>query len=135
MAQAIGDTGGVSFVYDGDCAFCTRCARWARRRVRPGVRIVAASDVGLAALGLTPAQAAEAAWWVDGGRRERGHRAIGFLLRASRAWWWRLAGLLLLLPGVSPLAGPAYAWIARNRHRMPGGAAACSAAAPPRRDC
>jgi predicted DCC family thiol-disulfide oxidoreductase YuxK len=43
---------------------------------------------------------------------------------------WRLIGRLVLVPGVIRVARVAYRWIARNRHRMPGGSAAC--AVPPR---
>jgi predicted DCC family thiol-disulfide oxidoreductase YuxK len=33
---------------------------------------------------------------------------------------------VLAAPPVSALAWPIYRWIARNRHRLPGGTAACS---------
>ena len=44
----------------------------------------------------------------------------------------RPLGAALLLPGVNALAGVVYRWVARNRHRFPGGtdAAAAPEAAP-----
>jgi predicted DCC family thiol-disulfide oxidoreductase YuxK len=38
---------------------------------------------------------------------------------------WRLVGRLIITPPVSWLAGPVYALIARNRHRLPGASDSC----------
>lgn len=108
-------------IYDGGCGFCTRSARWIERRFRPGspARVAPWQEVDLAALGLTEADVRAAAWWVDeGGRRRRGHAAIAAGLRACRGGW-RAVGAVLALPLVSTLAGAVYAWVARNRHRIP----------------
>jgi predicted DCC family thiol-disulfide oxidoreductase YuxK len=43
----------------------------------------------------------------------------------SAGFGWRIAGRVLLLPGVSWIAARAYRSIARNRHRLPGGTPAC----------
>ena len=115
-----------TFVYDGDCAFCTRCARFAERWVPSAAVIVPWQFADLAALGLTPQQCEEAVQWVDGsGPALAGPDAIARLLRSSRPAW-RPVGRLLQLPPVRALAWPAYRWVARNRHRMPGGTAACA---------
>jgi predicted DCC family thiol-disulfide oxidoreductase YuxK len=112
------------FVYDGDCAFCTRTARWVEARVdgRAGVQPWQALD--LDALGLTERDVTEASCWVEDGRRDRGHRSIGRALLAVGGAWG-LVGRLILVPPLSWVAGPVYAVIARNRHRMPGGTDAC----------
>lgn len=39
---------------------------------------------------------------------------------------WAVLGWLMLLPGVRQIAGVVYRWVARNRHRLPGGTAACA---------
>ena len=111
-------------VYDGDCAFCTRSARWVEHRVdgRADVRPWQALD--LDELGLTEDDVASAAWWVEGKRRDRGHRSIGRALIAIGGLWG-LAGRLLLVPPVSWVAAPVYALVARYRHKMPGGTDAC----------
>lgn len=112
-------------VFDGDCAFCTSCVHLVERRIRPEAEIVAWQFADLPALGLSEAQASEALQWVgaDGAVRS-GHEAVAAML-ASAGAPWRLAGRVLLLPGVSWLAARAYRLIAANRHRLPGGTPAC----------
>ena len=64
-------------------------------------------------------------WIGADGTRAAGPDAIARLLGDSQPVW-RVLGGLLRLPPVRALAWPAYRWVARNRHRMPGGTAACS---------
>ena len=40
-----------TFVYDGDCAFCTSCAQFIERRIPTGARVVPWQFADLAALG------------------------------------------------------------------------------------
>ena len=119
-----------TFVYDGDCSFCTMCVRFAERHVPTPARLVPWQWADLGALGLTRAECVESVRWVpgDGGPPAAGPVAISRLLRTGTAPW-RLAGRLLGLRPVLVLAWPAYRWVARNRHRLPGGTAAC--AVPP----
>ena len=115
-------------VFDGDCAFCTRCARFLER-IGPDAEIVAWQLTDLDALGITEQQAAEAVQWVEvGGGVRSGHEAIAATLN-SAGRVWRVAGRALLLPGVSWLAARAYRLIANNRHRLPGGTSACALSA------
>jgi predicted DCC family thiol-disulfide oxidoreductase YuxK len=115
------------FVYDGDCAFCTSCAQFIERRIPTGAKVVPWQFADLDALGLTVAQCEQAVQWVgpDGGSAA-GPDAIAELLRDSRGRGWRWLGRMLALPPVRVLAWPAYRWVARNRHRLPGGTAACA---------
>jgi predicted DCC family thiol-disulfide oxidoreductase YuxK len=111
-------------VFDGDCSFCTSCARLLKR-IGPETEIVAWQFTDLDELGITAAQAAEAVRWIaaDGTVRS-GHEAIAAALgTAGRPW--RIAGRAILLPVVSPLAAAGYRLVARNRHRLPGGTPAC----------
>ncbi|MFN0282446.1 MAG: thiol-disulfide oxidoreductase DCC family protein [Kineosporiaceae bacterium] len=122
-------------VYDGDCGICTKLSRVARRYVMPRRgTVIASSDLDLDAYGLTTQQCLDALQFVDDrGRTHAAQDAVARLLLAA-AWWWRPLGALLLLPGVRALAGLAYRWVARNRHRLPGSTQACavpSPAAPP----
>jgi len=39
---------------------------------------------------------------------------------------WSVAGYLLRVPGINHLAERVYYWIAKNRHRLPGGTPECS---------
>jgi predicted DCC family thiol-disulfide oxidoreductase YuxK len=115
-----------TFVYDGDCAFCTTCAEFIGRHVPTGARIVPWQFADLDALGLSRQQCEDAVQWVaPDGSVAAGPDAIALLLRASRPLW-RLAGRLLQARPVRAAAWPAYRWVARNRHRLPGGTAACA---------
>ena len=112
-------------VYDGDCGFCTTCARFLER-IGPDAEIVAWQLTDLAELGITEEQAADAVQWVrtDGAVRS-GHEAIAAVL-ASAGRVWRIIGRVLLLPGISWLAARAYRLTADNRYRLPGGTPACA---------
>lgn len=115
-----------TFVYDGDCAFCTSCANFIGRRIPTGARVVPWQFADLDALGLTMEQCEEAVQWVGtDGARASGPEAIAHLLRGGGAGWRPLGWLLNRRP-VLAVARPAYRWVARNRHRMPGGTAACA---------
>ncbi|MDX6601709.1 MAG: hypothetical protein QOF13_911 [Solirubrobacterales bacterium] len=107
-------------VYDGACAFCTRCAR-ILERIGPEAEIVAWQLADLAELGITEEQAADAVQWVStDGTVRSGHEAIAVTLgTAGRPW--KIAGRALLLPGISWLAAKAYRLVADNRYRLPGG--------------
>ncbi|WP_432834738.1 thiol-disulfide oxidoreductase DCC family protein [Dactylosporangium sp. CA-092794] len=114
-----------TFVYDGDCAFCSSCARFIARRIRPDAQVVAWQFADLTALGLTEEQVSAAVYYVAGPRTTAGPAAIADLLRRA-ALPWRAAGATLALPPITAVAWPIYRWVARNRHRMPGGTAACA---------
>jgi len=122
---------GPVFVYDGDCAFCTSSARFAQRRVPTRAAIEPWQLLDLAALGLAEAECERAVQWVEPGRAPlAGPDAIAALLLTSHRRW-RVVGRLLRLAPVRVLAWPIYRWVARNRHRMPGGTAACALPQPP----
>jgi predicted DCC family thiol-disulfide oxidoreductase YuxK len=83
------------------------------------------SAVDLDAHGLTVEQVTTQAWWVGAdGRTEGGHRAVARALRAVGGAWG-VAGRALGWRALAPLARPGYALVARYRHRLPGGTAAC----------
>jgi predicted DCC family thiol-disulfide oxidoreductase YuxK len=120
-----------TFVFDGDCAFCTTCANFVGRWVPTPAEVVAWQHADLAALGVTRAEAIEAVQWVSPGRAAlAGPEAIGALLRSSNLFW-RPFGWVLAIPLVRMAAWPLYRWVARNRHRLPGGTAACAVPQPP----
>jgi predicted DCC family thiol-disulfide oxidoreductase YuxK len=112
-------------LFDGDCAFCTSCARLLER-IGPEAKIVAWQVSDLDKLGVTAAQAAQAVRWVEpDGTVRSGHGAIAAALgTAGRPW--RIPSRTLLLPVISPLAAAVYRLVARNRQRLPGGTPACA---------
>ena len=121
---------GPLLVFDGDCGFCTRSARWIQRKLPDGVGVEPWQALDLDELGLTVDDVTGAAWWLSPGqpRPARGHEAIGRALVAANGFWGAMGELIVRRPG-SWLARPVYAVIARNRHRMPGGAPACQTTA------
>ncbi|MGW4892829.1 thiol-disulfide oxidoreductase DCC family protein [Kitasatospora sp. NPDC004240] len=126
-------------VFDGDCAFCTTCATWAERYLRQtlasgGWEAVPFQFADLAELDGRAGGRGEVSWeraerevlWVTpAGRVYGGAQAVARLLMRSGGVWAYLGGVLALAP-VRPPAAVVYRWVARNRHRLPGGTAACA---------
>ena len=115
-----------TFLYDGDCGFCTTTAGWLERRVVGRVRVLPWQRADLAALGVTEQQASEAVQWIAADSPVlAGPDAVGAALRRGRGGW-PLVGRVLGARVVRPLAWPAYRWVARHRHQFPGGTPACA---------
>lgn len=112
-------------VYDADCGFCTRSAHWV------DTDPVAWQSLDPAAVGASPELAAAfVGWLVDGRIEALGAPAIASALRA-RGGWAGPVGTIIDLPGVRRLAAVVYRLVARHRHRLPGGTAACRIDARP----
>ncbi|WP_309054843.1 DUF393 domain-containing protein [Streptomyces sp.] len=106
------------FVFDGDGGFCTACVPFAERRLRPDRGIVARQFADPARPGVTPERAASEVLQVPPpGRAHGGARAVPKIPPRARPGRWG--------------AHAVHRQVAGNRHRMPGGTAAC--AAPSRR--
>ncbi|MCC3764307.1 DUF393 domain-containing protein [Glycomyces sp. TRM65418] len=114
-----------TFLYDGDCAFCSASARFLKRHIRTDAEVVPWQWADLDRLGVTEEEAESAVVWAETGLTKAGPDAIAVLLRRAQ-WYWRPVGGVLSLKPVSRLAWPVYRLVARNRHRLPGGTAACS---------
>ena len=114
-----------TFVYDGDCSFCTSCAEFIERRIPTRARVVPWQFADLDALGLTQQECEQAVQWVSFPRRASGPDAIALLLRDAGRFWG-VAGAGLELGPVRFAAWPVYRWVADHRHLLPGGTAACS---------
>jgi len=112
-------------VYDGDCAFCSRCAR-ILERIGPDAEIVAGQFTDLAELGITEEQATDAVQWVQiDGTVRSGHEAIAATLNTAGRIW-NIIGRMVLLPGISWMAAKIYRLVADNRYRLPGSTPACA---------
>lgn len=113
-------------MYDGDCALCSSSVRALERCIARRPQVIAWQHAALGELGLTPAQCEEAVQWVDeDGTVLSAHLAVARTLEYGGKGWW-LVGRTLRLPGIRQLAGVVYRWVARNRHRLPGGTPTCS---------
>ncbi len=110
-------------VYDGECGFCIRSARWIAARLPADARVEPWQSLELEELGLSRQDVEAAVWWIDGSgrdlRRFRGAEAIGRSL-VSAGGAWGVVGLLIMHAPLCWLARPAYALVAANRHRLPG---------------
>jgi predicted DCC family thiol-disulfide oxidoreductase YuxK len=93
--------GRVTLVYDGECEFCTRLARWVERRDRRGRVSARASQEArvIESLRLTREEVGRAAWAVEAnGRKFEGAAAINRVLRELGGGWPLLGSLYLLAP-------------------------------------
>lgn len=114
-----------TLVYDGDCGFCTRSAKWilARSRSIEIVRWQAIKD--LSSLGLTVQDVQTRAYFVrQNAIVAEGPIAIAESLRLCSKPWTYL-GAFIKLPVVRFAAQLVYRTIARNRHKMPGSTDSC----------
>ncbi|TDD38881.1 DUF393 domain-containing protein [Actinomadura sp. KC06] len=112
-------------VYDGDCGFCTTSARFLERYVPVRAEVVPFQFADLDDLGTTVERAEHEVLWVDRlGRVSGGADAVGRLLTEAGGAW-RALGVAIRIAPVSWAAQAAYRLVAINRHRMPGGTAAC----------
>ena len=92
---------GLMLVYDGECEFCSRLARWVELHDRDGrVRVRPNQEPGLIeALGLTREEVDRASWAVEkGGRRYEGAAGMSRVLRELGGGWRVLASLYSVPP-------------------------------------
>ena len=115
----------VILIFDGDCKFCSSSARAFVRMTKNRIAIAPYQRADLAALGLTLAECEQAVQYVSDKGIQSGHLAIAQGLIDSNTIW-SLAGYVLKWPVVTSVAFVVYHWVAKNRHRLPGGSAACS---------
>jgi predicted DCC family thiol-disulfide oxidoreductase YuxK len=113
------------FIFDGDCAFCSSAARVFRKMIKEQVPIRPYQKLDLASLGLSEELTSKAVYYVRDGKYFVAAEAIAQLFIDSKTIW-RVAGYLLRVPGINHLAERVYYWIAKNRHRLPGGTPECS---------
>ena len=107
----------MTLIYDGECTFCTRMARWVERADRHGrLSVRASQEAGLIeSLGLTREEVGRAAWAVDeGGARFEGAAAINRVLTELGGGWW-LLGSLYSVPPARWAEDRYYGRVARRR--------------------
>lgn len=107
----------LTLVYDGECGFCGRLARWVERHDRRArVMVRPNQERGLIeSLGLTRQEVNRASWAVEpGGRRYEGAAGISRVLR-ELGGGWSLLGSLYLLPPIGWVEDRYYSRVARRR--------------------
>jgi predicted DCC family thiol-disulfide oxidoreductase YuxK len=113
-------------LYDGDCGFCHACVRFAGRHLPGTAGFLAFQLADLECLGTTGRQVAYEVVWVgrDGGTRGGAQAIAALLLDAGGPW--RALGAVMRIPPFRWAAHGLYRLIAGQRHRLPGGTAACA---------
>jgi len=112
-------------IFDGDCAFCSSSVRVLRRMI--GSKIIRTQPyqrLKPADYGLTEQECSEALRFVSKKGSFAGSKAVAQVLIESKTPWL-VAGRILNLPLISGLANFAYAQIAANRDKLPGGTPEC----------
>jgi predicted DCC family thiol-disulfide oxidoreductase YuxK len=112
-------------VFDGDCAFCSTWVNRLERVLPKPPQTIPSQWADLDELGLTADDVTRYAWYITPSRHYAGHLAVSALLRSQPDALLRFAGHLLATPPFSWVAAVGYRAVALNRHRLPGGTAAC----------
>jgi predicted DCC family thiol-disulfide oxidoreductase YuxK len=112
-------------VFDGDCAFCSTWVNRLERVLPKPPQTIPSQWADLDELGLTADDVTRYAWYITPSHHYAGHLAVSALLRSQPNALLRFAGHLLATPPFSWVAAVGYRAIALNRHRLPGGTAAC----------
>jgi len=115
-------------VFDGDCGFCTVCARWMESKwPAHSAEAIAWQQLDadtMARYGLNMADVTSQVWWIDEQGRRGANRAVSAALRCSNGWW-KCVGIVLDLPPIRWVARPGYFLVARYRHLLPGATETC----------
>lgn len=113
------------FLYDPDCGFCTASVEFLRRHLRSSIDYAPYVGHDLAGVGLTEDQCRQQAWVVlDDGRTAGGAMAFAEVLSHGGPAAMAI-GRLLRAPGARQVAQAVYRFVARHRHRLPGGTGGC----------
>ncbi|MEO8025667.1 MAG: DUF393 domain-containing protein [Bryobacteraceae bacterium] len=127
----------TSIIYDGDCGFCTRSVRtgmaldwlktlrWLPRFSDEAMKLGVSLEASERALQMVQGTTVYSGWRAI--KRMALRFPLFWIFAALATWLWPWSALVIAL-GLSPLANPigdpVYAWIARNRMRISGGACA-----------
>jgi predicted DCC family thiol-disulfide oxidoreductase YuxK len=118
----------ATLLYDGECGFCTSCARWLQRHAPSAAIVQPWQRADLDRIGISEQACRDAVQWVDDERRSSGPVAFADYARTSTRGWRAIGRVVGSRVGLT-VAWPVYRWVSRNRSRLPGGAPACAAPA------
>ena len=112
-------------IFDGDCGFCSRCARFVARRMPTDAEVKPWQRVNLAAYGVSPDRTRHELVWVGADREVAGGvQAIARLL-LDCGGVWAVPGAALRVPPFRWIGHGLYRLVANNRDHMPGSTATC----------
>ncbi len=116
-------------IYDGDCQFCRLSLDFGIRKLTRFPLFVAHQKIDPAEYGLSMADVSSQVWLVGPSETSLvplgGHLAVAQILLDQPEFFWRWLGFLMKTPPFSFVADIVYKWVAKNRHRLPGGTKAC----------
>ncbi len=112
-------------IFDGDCGFCTTTANWIVEHSSVAVAAKPYQWTNLEPLGLTLDEAEAKVQLVWDDLIYSGHKCFGKLLMIQRNPLIRLVGRVVNSKALEGISALAYDWVAKNRHRLPGGTPAC----------
>ncbi|MEY4980894.1 MAG: hypothetical protein RL174_232 [Actinomycetota bacterium] len=118
-----GDRELAVLIYDGDCAFCNRSLQFGLKNLAWFPSHKAFQGLPKEAFGLNRTDFESSIWLIGPDAKFAGHRAAAWILLQQKNPLYRLLGAIIHIAG--PVSKSAYAWVAKNRHRLPGGTAAC----------
>lgn len=117
---------GSVLIFDGDCGFCTTTANYIKAHSSVAIEIQPWQWIELADFGLTKEQASAKVQLVVDGQVYAGHKSFAMILRIQKQWWFKLLGAILVIPPFSWGARLGYFYVAKYRHKLPGGTPACA---------
>lgn len=116
-------------IYDGDCHFCQLSLDFGIRHLAIFPKYVAFQKVNPSNFLLSESDVRSQIWLVPENSNDfkplGGHLAAAEILIMQKNVLLKLAGWLMKTPPTSYLAKVGYRWIAKNRHRLPGGTKQC----------
>ena len=116
-------------IYDGDCQFCRLSLDFGIRTLTKFPKFVAYQKIDPAEYRLSMADVSSQVWLVgpsnEGLTPLGGHLAVAQILLDQPQFYWKWLGFLMKTPPFSFVADLVYKWVAKNRHRLPGGSRAC----------
>ncbi|MDX2939119.1 thiol-disulfide oxidoreductase DCC family protein [Streptomyces ipomoeae] len=112
-------------LFDDDCGFCHRSVRWLEQRgALKATAAVPWQSLNRDRLPVPPTRLDQEVILVRGTSILGGAAALAEAM-AGASLPWRLTSVFLRAPGIRTAAAYVYRRVAANRHRMPGGTAAC----------
>jgi predicted DCC family thiol-disulfide oxidoreductase YuxK len=116
-------------IYDGGCQFCRLSLDFGIRKLSRFPLFVSYQKIDPAKYGLSMAEVSSQVWLAEpttkGLKPLGGHLAVAQILLDQPQFYWRWLGFLMKTPPFSLVADLVYKWVAKNRHRLPGGSRAC----------
>lgn len=113
-------------IFDGDCGFCTTTANYIKKNSSTPIEIHPWQWIELSNYGLTAKEASAKVQVFADGKNYAGHKAFAKVLRLQRQWWFKVLGAIIVIPPFSWGASLGYSFVAKYRHKLPGGTPACA---------